>query len=164
MIRWALAEIRRLETPIPRRRRPSISSSRTFGSRTTPLPITQILSEWRTPEGIRWNLKSSPSRPIGWPALLPPWTRTPIAAFAASRSVTWPLPSAPHWAPTITTPGMTRGLGRLGWRPWLRAGLDPPVGAEQRQRVAADLDQARDRTRPDLLLELGLVEVGGDDD
>ena len=27
------------------------------------------------PEGIRWNLNSSPSRTIVWPALLPPWKR-----------------------------------------------------------------------------------------
>src|SRR5688572_1799228 len=40
----------------------------------------------------------------------------------------------------------------------------PQVGSEQRQRIAADLDQARDGARPDLLLERRLVEVGGDDD
>ena len=57
-----------------RRSRPSS----TRGSTTTPLPITQVFSEWRMPEGIRWNLNSSPSRTIVWPALLPPWKRTII--------------------------------------------------------------------------------------
>ncbi len=110
MIRCALAESRRLATLTPARFSPSISLSRTRGSTTTPLPITQVFSEWRIPEGIRWNLNSSPSRTIVWPALLPPWKRTIVVARSASRSVILPLPSSPHWAPTMTTPGIGRIL------------------------------------------------------
>src|SRR5665648_58666 len=105
MIRWALAEMRRLPTSMPRRRSPSISPSRMRGSSTTPLPITQILSGCRIPDGMRWSLNSSPSRTIVWPALLPPWKRATTSAFSASRSVILPLPSSPHWAPTTTVPG-----------------------------------------------------------
>src|SRR6202035_4196111 len=41
-----------------------------------------------------------------WPALLPPWKRTTASACSASRSVIFPFPSSPHWAPTMTIPGM----------------------------------------------------------
>ena len=47
------------------------------------------------------------------PALLPPWKRTTASPCSASRSVILPLPSSPHWAPTITIPGMSQcSLGR----------------------------------------------------
>src|SRR5918999_184214 len=42
---------------------------------------------------------------------------------------------------------------------WAVAGVLP----EQRQGIAADLDQAGDRAGADLLLEVGGIEVGGDD-
>src|SRR6476469_1990488 len=104
------------------------------------------------PEGIRWNLTSSSPRTIVWPALLPPWKRTIASAGSASRSTTLPLPSSPHWAPTMTIPGIAGGLCLVLGPD--RARLLAPVGAEERQRVVADLDQARDRARADLLLEL----------
>ena len=44
----------------------------------------------------------------------------------------------------------------------VRSGAVALVLAEERQRVAADLDQPGDGPRSDLLLERGLVEVGGD--
>ena len=95
---------------IERARRPSSSSQSTFGSTTTPLPIMHSLPGYRMPDGIRWNLKTSPSRTIVWPALLPPWKRTTASACSASRSVIFPLPSSPHWAPTMTIPGMSAGV------------------------------------------------------
>ena len=52
------------------------------------------------------GLKVSPSRMIVWPALLPPWKRTTMSACSARRSTTFPFPSSPHWAPTITVDGM----------------------------------------------------------
>src|SRR3954454_10589881 len=64
------------------------------------------------PEGIRWSLKVSVPRTIVWPALLPPWKRTTASARSASRSVTFPFPSSPHWAPMTTSPGMR--LCRIG--------------------------------------------------
>src|SRR5215216_6552256 len=150
MIRCALAEIFRLPTSTRRRRRPSISPSRIAGSRTTPLPITQTLSACRMPDGIRWNLNVSPSRTIVWPALLPPWKRTTRSACSASRSTTFPLPSSPHWAPTIARPGMAgssvEGLG--GPLRALRGHAE--VVTHDRQRVVADLDQPRDGSRSDL--------------
>ena len=51
------------------------------------------------------SLKTSSPRMIVWPALLPPWKRTITSARSARRSVTLPLPSSPHWAPTMTVLG-----------------------------------------------------------
>src|SRR3954447_16051681 len=164
MIRCALADTFRPLTSTRRRRRASISSVSTSGSTTTPLPIAQILPGCRIPDGIRWNLNSSPSRTIVWPALLPPWKRTIVGARSARRSTTFPLPSPPHWAPTITTPGMPRRIvtvcpGGGAAASVAGAGLEPVVGAEEGERVAADLDQAGDGAATDLLLELALALV-----
>src|SRR6202035_375231 len=62
-----------------------------------------------------------------WPALLPPWKRTTASACSASRSVIFPFPSSPHWAPTMTIPGMNAfsvggaeavdGVGAPAWPP-----------------------------------------------
>src|SRR6476620_9188021 len=106
MIRCALALMRRPPMSTPRRRSSSISSVSTPGSMTTPLPITHSVPRCRMPEGIRCSLNVSPSRMIVWPALLPPWKRTTASARSASRSVTFPFPSSPHWAPMTTSPGM----------------------------------------------------------
>src|SRR3954453_14970324 len=138
------------------------------------------------PDGIRWNFHFSPSRTIVWPALLPPWKRMTRSAFSASRSVTLPLPSSPHWAPTMTKPAMSdecRGGAGLPARAGLRRGLavgggfgpvGPPlrglrrlklgavVVAAQQERVTAHLDQARHRPLTDLLAQLVLLQVGGD--
>src|SRR5919109_190088 len=75
-----------------------------------------------------------------WPALLPPWKRATTSPRSASRSVSFPFPSSPHWAPTITIPGIPiddyevsgrsvalaarRGGARRGRRPQ-RASLEP---------------------------------------
>ena len=106
MIRCALAEIFRPLRVDLRRRSSSSSSVSTFGSITTPLPITHSLPGCRIPDGIRCSFQVWPSRTIVWPALLPPWKRTTASARSASRSVIFPLPSSPHWAPTITIPGI----------------------------------------------------------
>ena len=106
MIRCAFAEIRSELVSIERRLSSSSSSVSTFGSITTPLPITHSLPRCRIPDGIRWSFHVWPSRTIVWPALFPPWKRTTASARSASRSVTFPLPSSPHWAPMITSPGM----------------------------------------------------------
>src|SRR4051794_23220398 len=153
MIRCALAEMRRPSTEIRRRRRSSSSAVSTLGSTTTPLPITHRVSACRTPEGIRCSLNSSPSRTIVWPALLPPWKRITASARSASRSTILPLPSSPHWAPTITNPGIGKsvyGGERLA-----------PVVPEQRQLVA-HLGEPRHGALADLLHQLLALEVGRD--
>src|SRR2546421_4422582 len=97
-----------------------------------------------------------------WPALLPPWKRTTASARSASRSVTLPFPSSPHWAPTITIDGIRRRVYEAGCglrRPQVHA----PVVSVQGQWVAADLDQPGDGALADLVAQLGVVEVGGDD-
>src|SRR5215475_1019634 len=48
------------------------------------------------------------------PALLPPWYLTTKSTLSPSKSVALPLPSSPHWAPTITMAGMTTRLARVG--------------------------------------------------
>src|SRR4051812_37788040 len=74
-------------------------------------------------------------------------------ACSASRSTTLPLPSSPHWAPTTTIPGISlRVYGGAG--PNLgAAGRHSQVGTHDRNRVVADLDEARDRARAHLLTE-----------
>src|SRR3954467_8651714 len=179
MIRCALALIFRPPSSTPLARRSSSSAGRTFGSLTTPLPIAHSLPGYRIPDGIRWNFHFSPSRTIVCPALLPPWKRITRSAFSASRSVTLPLPSSPHCAPTMTKPAMSsrsvradpaspartrrrltvrRGLGCGVWQ----LDLHPVVHPAQQQRVTAHLDQARHRATADLLAQLGLVEVRRD--
>src|SRR5271166_1130554 len=68
------------------------------------------------PEGIRCSFHSCTPRTIVCPAWLPPWKRTTAPARSASRSVIFPLPSSPHWAPTMTIPGMRSAVyeGLLG--------------------------------------------------
>src|SRR6202521_964202 len=52
------------------------------------------------PDGMSWNLNSPCSVMTGWPALLPPGERVTMSALAARKSMTFPLPSSPHWPPT----------------------------------------------------------------
>src|SRR5450759_5342872 len=59
------------------------------------------------PDGMSWNLNSPCSVMTVWPALLPPWERITMSAFAARKSMTFPFPSSPHWPPTRM---MTKGL------------------------------------------------------
>src|ERR1700712_3597431 len=90
-----------------------------------------------------------------------------VVARSASRSVILPLPSSPHWAPTMTTPGTGRiltcaggGCGAPG-----ASGREAVVFAVHRDHAAvAHLDQSRDRAPADLLDQLRFVEVGGDQD
>ena len=79
-------------------------------------------------------------RTIVWPALLPPWKRITRSACSASRSTTFPFPSSPHWAPTITSPGMSAFECRAepGYAPWLPcAGRGPSSGAGRRRSGSA---------------------------
>src|SRR5919204_5538556 len=152
MIRCALALIRSPLASMPLARRPSISSVSTRGSTTTPLPMTHSLPGYRIPLGIRWKAHFWPSRTIVWPALLPPWKRTTMSACSARRSTTLPLPSSPHWTPTITMPGISVGvyeaLGALcGAEVW--GGAQPRVRAEQRDHLA-HLLEPRDGALGDL--------------
>src|ERR1700681_1754626 len=52
------------------------------------------------PDGMSWNLNSPCSVTTVWPALLPPCERMTMSALAARKSMTFPLPSSPHWPPT----------------------------------------------------------------
>src|SRR5881275_206049 len=169
MIRWALAEMRSALVSTRRRRSSSSSSVSTLGSITTPLPITHSLPRCRIPDGIRWSFQVCPLRTIVWPALLPPWKRTTTSARSASRSVTFPFPSSPHWAPTTTRPGIALlrlGAGARGGCVQLGARLR--TLATSSQVVSHDgngdahLTQPGDDAFADLVLELVLGRVRGD--
>src|SRR5438034_11513896 len=118
------------------------------------------------PDGIRWNLNVSPLRTIVWPALLPPWKRTTASARSASRSTIFPLPSSPHWAPTMAIPGIA-GESRAPSARKCFGALEAlrrrrvehrlaRVGAPQRQQLA-HLLQPRDDPRCHLLGQLAGV-------
>src|SRR6202140_306925 len=98
---------------MPRSRSCEISRRSTIGSTTTPLPMTQTQSGYRMPDGMSWNLNSPCSVMTVWPALLPPCERITMSALAARKSMTFPLPSSPHWPPTrmITTALLGSWLG-----------------------------------------------------
>src|SRR4051794_18044552 len=117
---------------------------------------------------MRWNLKTSPSRMIVWPALLPPWKRTIASARSASRSTTFPFPSSPHWAPTMQIPGMTSEiLGVAETQPLSgRVGVvarTPRVGTPERQDLA-HLLEPRDGPVVDLIGQRVALEIRRDDD
>src|SRR5918999_2063953 len=101
---------------------------------------------------MRWNLKTSSPRTIVWPALLPPWKRITRSARSASRSTIFPFPSSPHWAPTMTTPGIDASSVGEGAR---RALPHTQVAAHHQERVVTDLDQAAHRARANLLTQPG---------
>ena len=76
MIRCALAETSSRSQLTPRASRPSISSKSTFGSMTTPLPITGVTFRESTPDGSTCSAYFSSPMTTVWPALLPPWYLT----------------------------------------------------------------------------------------
>src|SRR5450759_321785 len=82
------------------------------------------------PEGMSWNLNSPSSVMTLLPALLPPWERMTISAFAARKSMTFPFPSSPHWPPTRM---MTTGLLGTWFGPARLQVVEPRV-------VAAELE------------------------
>src|SRR5882762_2464984 len=90
-------------TSRPRLFRTSISCESASGSTTTPLPMKQRLPGWSTPLGTRWRTVLVPPTTRVCPAFAPPWKRTTTSAHEVKRSTILPLPSSPHWAPTITT-------------------------------------------------------------
>src|SRR3954451_25370049 len=84
---------------------------------------------------MRWNLNTSSPRTMVWPALLPPWKRITRSACSASRSTTFPFPSSPHWAPTMTTPGMAKAS--VGADPLERAVAGAVAGRGRWHRLRA---------------------------
>src|SRR5207302_11492149 len=87
----------------PRLRSRSISSISASGSTTTPLPMMHFLPGCSTPLGTRCSTVFTPPTTSVWPAFAPPWKRTTTSAHEVKRSTIFPLPSSPHWAPTMTT-------------------------------------------------------------
>ena len=73
-IRWARSlRIRLRPTWTPRAIRPSISSSRLAGLRTTPAATTHWTWGRKMPLGMSESLKVCPPVTTVWPALAPPW-------------------------------------------------------------------------------------------
>ena len=61
----------------------------------------------RMPEGSRCSAYFSSPTTTVWPALLPPLNLTTYSTRLPRRSVARPLPSSPHWAPVISTAGIS---------------------------------------------------------
>ena len=89
----------------------------------------------RMPDGRRCSAYFSSPMTTVWPALLPPLNLTTQSVRSPSRSVAFPLPSSPHWTPTITIPGMghSPGGGRR-YTPSYRAG-HPRTSASRGPRL-----------------------------
>ena len=73
MITCALRLTRTRETSIPREPSMSSSSMSVTGLTTTPLPMTEVMCGYRTPDGVSRSLKTSSPLTTVWPALSPPW-------------------------------------------------------------------------------------------
>src|SRR3954468_15553949 len=114
------------------------------------------------PLGMRGNFHVSPPWMIVWPALLPPWKQTTTSACSARRSMTLPLPSSPHWAPTITVPGISFGsVGRACARRGAAAGRRAWSGGALQAQEARVLALEGERHVPEAAVAvLGDDEVG----
>src|ERR1700681_3503988 len=128
MTMWARSLTIRFFGSMPRSRSCEISRRSTIGSTTTPLPMTQTQSGYRMPDGMSWNLNSPCSVMTVWPALLPPCERITMSALAARKSMTFPLPSSPHWPPTRM---MTTALLGSWFRPARLQVVEPRVIASE---------------------------------
>lgn len=73
MITWALRLMRTRLTSIPRLVSMSNSAMSVTGLTTTPLPMSDVMWGYSTPDGVSWSLKMSSPRMTVWPALSPPW-------------------------------------------------------------------------------------------
>ena len=106
--------------------------------------MTALTPGERMPEGSRCSAYFSSPMTTVWPALLPPLNLTTQSVRSPSRSVALPLPSSPHWTPTITMPGMGHSPGS---DPTVHPILSRPAGGPRgltTARGAAD----RARTPP----------------
>src|SRR5215469_1503444 len=89
-------------TLTPAARSAPTSLRKASGSSTTPLPMTLRHPARSTPQGTSWRINFLPLMITVWPALCPPAYRATSEKFSDSTSTILPLPSSPHWAPTIT--------------------------------------------------------------
>ena len=95
---------------MPRCRSWSISSRISRGSTTTPAPTMERQSGFRMPDGMRWSLKCLDRSARCDRRWRPPLARTTMSAAAASVSVSFPLPSSPHWPPMTIVAGIVLSL------------------------------------------------------
>src|SRR2546423_14222978 len=84
------------------------------------------------------------------------------SARSASRSVTFPFPSSPHWAPTTTRPGMALAVEDV--RALVPVRNRPSQVTAHDRNGGAHLAQPGHGALPDLLAQAVAVEqVGGDE-
>ena len=89
------------------------------------------------PEGSRCSAYFSSPITTVWPALLPPLNLTTQSVRSPSRSVALPLPSSPHWTPTMTMAGIfTPREGSDGTPHPIEASLAAPRGLTAARRAA----------------------------
>ena len=73
MITCALRLTRTLLVSMPRAVSMSSSAISVAGLTTTPLPITDVMCGYMTPDGQSWSFTVSSPTTTVWPALSPPW-------------------------------------------------------------------------------------------
>src|SRR5690606_15384252 len=142
VIRCALALTFSFETSTPRADSASSSWKSTSRSTTTPFPMTGVTPGVRMPEGSRCSAYFSSPTTTVWPALLPPLNLTTQSVRSPSRSVALPLPSSPHWTPTITIPGMGVPPGTARCSPGLHRQMSWPERASPSYRRGLDRQSA----------------------
>src|SRR5580658_9495684 len=86
----------------PAARSDDTSLRKASGSMTTPLPTTLVHSGRKTPPGTSCRTNFFPLMMTVCPALWPPAYRATTEKVRVSTSTILPLPSSPHWAPTMT--------------------------------------------------------------
>src|SRR5712691_5685269 len=159
MITWALPDTTRRDTSIPRSVSESLSSSRTWGSTTTPSAITDVTCSWRMPEGISRSFRRCSPAWIVCPALLPPWHRTTRSHRRARRSMAFPLPSSPHCVPTRIVTGTSRFYPGPSRRPG-RIGAGRPIRGTNEPSRTLPLDAEPDPDVRVVLLDLVALHLG----
>src|SRR3954463_2837104 len=149
--------------------------------------MMHFLPGCRMPLGTRCRTVFVPPTTSVCPAFAPPWKRTTTSAQEVKRSTIFPLPSSPHWAPTITTFDMRRTLSRTAGsgskedlaniehvgkptQPVEDLGARPPIHVDEGQRLSVrsiageselrDVDLRLAERVTDVADDAGLVLVG----
>ena len=75
---------------------------------TTPLPMTEVMCGYRTPDGRQPELEDLVAADDGVAGVVAALVADDHRDCSARKSVVLPLPSSPHCSPTITVAGISQ--------------------------------------------------------